>query len=139
MNDNDNKPQDIMSLPGPTAYYLANGAAQSAKRLPEFEHDKMYMDIFNALIPHMYKNKNLRAIGTVVMTVAFDLITTTMGLTDYDKERPDNPQGEYDADMQRFIESIMILINAMPDGITANTHLMAAKKSIFNLREKLDS
>lgn len=130
-------PKDITEVEGQSAFYLANGIEMNKKGNPAFPYSSIYDDVFKAIKPYMVSGLSPRSVSAVIMTVAFDAVTTAMALTEYGK---DADSITHDQDMQMFMEMLMIMINHMQDGITANGQLLAVGKSIYNEEEnKLDS
>jgi hypothetical protein len=118
----------------PTAFYRDITIDQSKSKNIDFPYTEVYDAMYNATLPFLYARQlQPRHIATAVLTYAFDVVTTAMALAEYNEEIT------FDADMQAFIETLMSMINAMPDAVGANARLMLDKKSIFNIRETLDS
>lgn len=125
----------------PTAFYRETTIAQVGESGNEFPYKEFYDAVYKAVLPFLFERQlQPRYITTALFTFAFDVITTAMAITKYDDDAP-NPEGQsFEGDMQGFIESLMILINAMPDATGANGRLLIDRLSLFNLKqEKMDS
>lgn len=124
----------------PTAFYRENTIAQVSKSKIDFPYEEVYDAIYKAVLPFLFDRQlQPRHMTTAILTLAFDVITTAMAITNYD-ENSDHDEGKsFEGDMQGFIESLMVLINTMPDAVGANGRLLLDKLSIFNLKERLNS
>lgn len=123
----------------PTAFYREVGTQNAEKMKLDFPTKEVYDAIYKAVLPYLFERQlQPRHMACVLMMFTFDVVTTAMAMTEYDKEI-DGKVLTYEEDMSAFIEQLMIMINAMPDGTGANARLLIDKKSIFNVKEKLDS
>jgi hypothetical protein len=123
----------------PTAFYRETAIAQSLEKKHDFPVKEVYDAVCKAMLPYLFERQlQPRSIATTMLMVVFDTLTTAMASTDY--EHMEKKHGvTYESDMQGFVEALMLMLNAMPDAMGANARLLMDKKSIFNLKETLNS
>lgn len=118
----------------PTAFYREIAIAQAVDNNTDFPYQEVYDAIYKATLPFLFERQlQPRHITSAILTYAFDVITSAMAITQY------NDEITLEKDMQGYIETLMMMLNAMENGIGANARLLVDKKSIFNIKEKLDS
>lgn len=123
----------------PTAFYRETAITQAREKKHDFPVKEVYDAVYKAMLPYLFEHQlQPRSIATTMLMVVFDTLTTAMASTDY--EHAEKEHGiTYEGDMQGFVEALMMMLNAIPDGIGANARLLMDKKSLFNLREELNS
>jgi len=118
----------------PTAFYREIAITQTTKNEVDFPYKEVYDAVYKATLPFLFERQlQPRHITSAILTFAFDVITTAMATTNYTEEI------NLEKDMQGFIETLMLMLNAMENGIGANARLLVDKKSIFNIKETFDS
>ena len=116
----------------PTAFYRE--LAMYNKNKDDFPYGEVYDALYKATLPFLFERQlQPRHITTTILMYAFDVVSTAMATSKYNEEIT------FETDMQSFIEALMIMINAMPDGVGGNARLLIDQKSIFNIKEELNS
>lgn len=129
---------NILDLPGPTAFYLANGGHQVAAAGSDVPYEELYTAVVKVVLKYLKDQSAPRAVVSAIFAVAFDIVTTTMAMTNYDDE---SQQGlTQEKDIEGFIKTFLMMANVMPQAIEANGALLVHRKSIFSEEaRKLDS